>query len=365
MEPSTTNFIYESLPQNDMQTDENDHLRNDYVLLETNQNRIAGNNNNGNCIFLNNNLINMDNNLFSNQDLQNQNDQKEPNFYSISDNFDKNNITNSLLLENLPYIKNEVDKQNKKIFTTINIETNNNFNIEKKEEFPIILTNEKPKKNDSICLGKDEIEKKSTNNITFYLVKSGRSKKEEGMINGRHNHVSLDNAYKKVINSCNKEYHNFIKNKLQKGQTFPIPTIKTLLEKENYEEYYKLTKKNYYEMVKNSIPKRYKGQKIKGEKKELTEDEKKEIFNSNQINLNRIIQNSEIYIYSLFMMSFGDILRIYLYNVKNIYINNEKISTSGFKTLDQCFNEGEKIYTEQQKNEYKQAIIKNVLNFGN
>lgn len=121
-------------------------------------------------------------------------------------------------------------------------------------------------------------------------------------------------------------------------------------------------KKNYYEIVKYSIPKRYKGQKLKKKKVKLTEEEKENIYKNNEIELNRILNeenNNSKKINLLFTATFGDILNTYLDDKNNICINGNEISSKGFVTFEQCFNDDDK-FTDQ-KNYYKLNIKEKIL----
>ena len=183
---------------------------------------------------------------------------------------------------------------------------------------------------------------------------------------GKHTRKSIDNGIKVIITSCVRSMHNSLqkdiktfigKKKDNKGRIIKsqlhVPTINKYLIKGNKEKLYlfnSLVKSIYY----NTLPKRVKN-KIKNDK---------EKYSYNKDVLNNILkieeEDEQIELKQLnmkFKAEFKIYLEAYLKNKKNISINGISFELNQeFKTLKDCFNEGENRYTKEEKGEFKKHL---------
>ena len=183
---------------------------------------------------------------------------------------------------------------------------------------------------------------------------------------GKHTRKSIDNGIKVIITSCVRSMHNSLQKEIKtfigkkkdnnrrkiKSQLH-VPTINKYLIKGNKEKlnlFNSPVKVIYY----NTLPKRVKN-KIKNEKEKYSYN--KDVLNNilkieeedDQIELKQLNMkfNAEFKIY----------LDAYLKNKKNITINGISFELNEeFKTLKDCFNEGENSYTKEEKGEFKKHL---------
>ena len=184
---------------------------------------------------------------------------------------------------------------------------------------------------------------------------------------GKHTRKSKDNGIKVIITSCVRSMHNslqkeikaFIGKKKDKNgriikSQLHVPTINKYLIKGNKEKlllFNSPIKEIYY----NTLPKRVKN-KIKNEKEKYSYN--KDVLN-NILNIEE--ENDQIELKQLnvkFNAEFKIYLDAYLKNRKNITVNGINFELNEeFKTLKDCFNEGENSYTKKEKEEFKKHLI--------
>jgi hypothetical protein len=160
-------------------------------------------------------------------------------------------------------------------------------------------------------------------------------------------------------NSLQKEIKAFIGKKKDKNgriikSQLHVPTINKYLIKGNKEKlllFNSPIKEIYY----NTLPKRVKN-KIKNEKEKYSYN--KDVLN-NILNIEE--ENDQIELKQLnvkFNAEFKIYLDAYLKNRKNITVNGINFELNEeFKTLKDCFNEGENSYTKKEKEEFKKHLI--------
>ena len=160
-------------------------------------------------------------------------------------------------------------------------------------------------------------------------------------------------------NSLQKEIKTFIGKKKDKNgriikSQLHVPTINKYLIKGNKEKlllFNSPIKEIYY----NTLPKRVKN-KIKNEKEKYSYN--KDVLN-NILNIEE--ENDQIELKQLnvkFNAEFKIYLDAYLKNRKNITVNGINFELNEeFKTLKDCFNEGENSYTKKEKEEFKKHLI--------
>ena len=56
-------------------------------------------------------------------------------------------------------------------------------------------------------------------------------------------------------------------------------------------------------------------------------------------------------------LTFGEFFKAYLNDELMIKKNETFISLEGFETFKQCFNEGDDLYTKEQKEKYKEKLL--------
>ena len=288
---------------------------------------------------------------------------------------EQNSITNENNFNNINN-ENRINQElngNEIVEQKSNLDSNNNESCEKDEICPEITINKEHKKQDNKInddyLEENNKNKKSTkesSSKTFIGLKRGPLKKIYRKLNlkyKRHTREYMDNAIKKFINDCNRKIHKFI-SKILKGQKFNVPTIKDKMGNK-YEEIILFIQNSYYYISIYSIPKNCKLKEGKTVKK-LTEEEKQKIYDSNKKNIEQIISedyskdNSKI-IEVLFNLTFKDYLDAYINDNKFIDKNGNIIQLEGFETFRECFNEGEKRYTLQRKDQIKKKIKEEIL----
>ena len=242
----------------------------------------------------------------------------------------------------------------------------NNEEIEPIDEFNVISKDkeftEEPK-NSEIKVLIPQLEKPNYSNnkkIIFNTFKIGATPQDPN----RHSREAPDNASKVFIRKCKScidqvfqaEIIEFLKKKNNSTiKKLNPPNIKNYLEKGNQLiiDLLKTPMKTLYE---NSLPRRIPNE-YKNKKDEYCEKNKK--------NLNEILQLEEndekIKIKELnmkFNAQFGIYLQAFLYDEKTVNINGIKFYLKDFKTLKDCFNEGEDKFTEEKKIEVKKRIEK-------
>ena len=242
----------------------------------------------------------------------------------------------------------------------------NNEEIEPIDEFNVISKDkeftEEPK-NSEIKVLIPQLEKPNYSNnkkIIFNTFKIGATPQDPN----RHSREAPDNASKVFLRKCKScidqvfqaEIIEFLKKKNNSTiKKLNPPNIKNYLEKGNQLiiDLLKTPMKTLYE---NSLPRRIPNE-YKNKKDEYCEKNKK--------NLNEILQLEEndekIKIKELnmkFNAQFGIYLEAFLYDEKTVNINGIKFYLKDFKTLKDCFNEGEDKFTEEKKIEIKKRIEK-------
>ena len=242
----------------------------------------------------------------------------------------------------------------------------NNEEIEPTDEFNVISKDkeftEEPK-NSEIKVLIPQLEKPNYSNnkkIIFNTFKIGATPQDPN----RHSREAPDNASKVFLRKCKScidqvfqaEIIEFLKKKNNSTiKKLNPPNIKNYLEKGNQLiiDLLKTPMKTLYE---NSLPRRIPNE-YKNKKDEYCEKNKK--------NLNEILQleeNDEKIKIKELNMKLNDEFRIYLeaflYDEKTVNINGIKFYLKDFKTLKDCFNEGEDKFTEEKKIEIKKRIEK-------
>ena len=190
--------------------------------------------------------------------------------------------------------------------------------------------------------------------------KRGRKKKNEKNDDDDkiyiHDKNSSNNAFRKIFHSCNKSIYQIVISELKNKKLF-MPTICHQLG-HNKKEYKQFFDMRYYDIIVKAIPKRYEKQKAK---KKLTDEEKKNIYKINKIKLDEILDNDNSNIRLILNIKFGDYLKAYINDEKNISINETSLYLKGFKTYKDCFNEGKDKYDDEQKAHFKKILIKNYI----
>ena len=188
--------------------------------------------------------------------------------------------------------------------------------------------------------------------LLFKTKKKGRPKNnQKNKVIKSHNKNSLDNASKKIFNSCKINIYNFITEFV--NVKLHIPTIEKQLGY-SYQNYNKFINKSIYDIFCDSSPKRLKNE-IKNNR---------DNYNYNNVEINKLLEEEKnnpkktTKIFNdLFKLSFGVFLKAYLNDEKEIKIFDEKIDLIGFNTFGECFNIGKNKYSQKQKNRYKNHIF--------
>ena len=219
----------------------------------------------------------------------------------------------------------------------------------------------------------NQISEDENNNSNKFKDKKaiyGRPKKDNPR-KVKHTRKSKDNGIKVIIRSCVRSMHNSLQKEIKtfigkkkdnnrrkiKSQLH-VPTINKYLIKGNKEKlllFNSPVKAIYY----NTLPKRVKN-KIKNEKEKYSYN--KDVLN-NILNIEE--ENDQIELKQLnmkFNVEFKIYLDAYLKNKKNITINGISFELNEeFKTLKDCFNEGENRYTKEEKGEFKKHLINMIV----
>lgn len=249
--------------------------------------------------------------------------------------------------------------------------TNLQSSVNKKQEMPKVI--EKNPSISEVFEEKDNFLKDESNNNDDNNKKKtilGRPKKDNPR-NGKHSRTSKDNGIKVLIKSCSKSIHNSLQKEVQTfigkkrdihgkiiNYKLHVPTINKYLVKGNKEKnvlFNSDVKSIYYD----TIPKRVKN-KIKNDKEKYSYN--KDVLN-NILKIeeedNRIVQKQ---LNMKFNAKFKLYLEAYLKNKKNITINGQNFELNDeFKTLNDCFNEGENRYTREEKEGFKNHLNKIIL----
>jgi hypothetical protein len=202
--------------------------------------------------------------------------------------------------------------------------------------------------------------------INILTINRGRPSKKNPY-KGKHTRKQADNGSKVIIKQCKKSTHNYLQkqielsniNKNKKNKTkLHEPTINNYLNKGGKEKR-ELFENNMKLLYFSTIPKRVKDN-IKKEKYKysynrdtLTEILKKEIEDES-------IEDKKLN--NLFEAKFIIYLDAFLNDRKYIIINGINYNlTEEFVTIKDCFNEGDSVYTQNEKDDIKKYIY-NIIN---
>ena len=201
------------------------------------------------------------------------------------------------------------------------------------------------------------------NNINFCLFrKKGRISnylKKKGL-KGKHNNKRVDNAIRKIINSCSKNFDSFIRDICEKYYVNNLHKLNIKKDIGNsFKDYSKFFNKYIKDIYKNFKPRRLKIEAIKEgyekemanlknaiskEKKIKDEEEKKDDKNAKKKILGMLINET----------TFKNVLKCYLFDKNKIISENgEIIPVEGFKTYKDSLNE----YDDELKKKYKEKIL--------
>ena len=319
--------------------------------METNEFNIFSNNNPNNInVENNNNVVNLGY-FFDSNSLVNLNNNQINSFFRSHGTYPNNGIFP--LFENI----NTQDNTNREL---------NNINNDHANEIKINDSNDNDTENeiifsdsdDNINLNTIEFEKdtkESNKQNKFRTKKIGRPKKNQENNGQKHNRNSLDNARKKIYNSCKTSIYNFILKSIPSNLVIKlhVPTIGKQIGC-SYKDNIKFFQKTIYDIFCDSTPKRVKNE-IKNNRSE---------YKHNKVMIDMLIEQEDDdptikvkILKILFDLTFKDFLIVYLHDAVKLNIGRLTIDLKEFKTFGQCFNEYDNKYTQSQKNMFKKDIF--------
>ena len=306
----------------------------------------------------------MDLNFLNSPDNNSYNIQDSPKFLAkyIDSNSEDNQYFNDYIdLIYLPSLPNIEINQ----YFNSDRSTNLQSSVNKKQEIPKV--NEINPSISEVFEKKDNFLKKESDNNDSNKKKKGRPTKDNPT-NGKHSRTAKDNGIKVLIKSCSKSVHNSLQKEVKTfigkkrdingkliNYKLHVPTINKYLIKGNKEKndlFNSAVKSIYYE----TRPKRVKN-KIKNGKEKYSYN--KDVLN----NILKIEEEDDRIAQKQLNMKFNAefklYLEAYLKNKKNITINGLNFELNDeFKTLKDCFNEGENRYTREEKEGFKNHLNK-------
>ena len=229
------------------------------------------------------------------------------------------------------------------------------------------LINEFPQTEVEILL--EENDSSISKNKQTKKIKRGRPSKNAPR-KGKHTRTAKDNGSKVIIKCCLNSIHEsleenikkFIGNKRNRNDKkingkLHHPTIKNYLTKGNNEKL-SLFKSSIKTIYYNTIPKRV-PDKIKNEKEKYCYN-KEVLDNILTLEQEKTVQIKELNL--KYEAEFQLYLEAFLNDKTFINANGIKLDLEKFKTLKDCFNEGEKSFSPKEKEDIKQYIYDIMVN---